>query len=64
MSSAEAERGFNFLVRIYTKVGISLISHHISHLMTMKSVGKELLDWDAVPFVKSFSEFVPWVDYE
>lgn len=51
MSSAEAERGFSFMLRIYTKVRISSVAHHISYLMTINLLGKELLDWDAILFV-------------
>lgn len=31
--SAEDKEGFNFMLRICTKVRISLIAHHTSHLM-------------------------------
>lgn len=54
MSGAEAERGFNLMVSICTKVRIGLIAHHISHLMTIRLLRKQFPDRDAIPFVQSW----------
>ncbi|KAF2885953.1 hypothetical protein ILUMI_20221 [Ignelater luminosus] len=54
ISSAEAERGFSLMNAICTKVRNSLTVDHISDLMTINLLGKELMDWDATPFVKSW----------
>ncbi|KAF2888577.1 hypothetical protein ILUMI_17596, partial [Ignelater luminosus] len=53
ISSAEAERGFSLMNAICTKVRNSLTVDHVSDLMTINLLGKELMDWDATPFVKS-----------
>ncbi|KAF2888044.1 hypothetical protein ILUMI_18130 [Ignelater luminosus] len=53
ISSAEAERGFSLMNAICTKVRNSLTVDHISDLMTINLLGKELMDWDATLFVKS-----------
>ncbi|KAL2792006.1 E3 SUMO-protein ligase KIAA1586 isoform c [Daubentonia madagascariensis] len=55
INSAEAERGFNLMNIICTRVRNSLTIDHISDLMTINLLGKELADWDATPFVKSWS---------
>ncbi|XP_037700315.1 E3 SUMO-protein ligase KIAA1586 homolog [Choloepus didactylus] len=55
INSAEAERGFNLMNIICTRVRNSLTIDHISDLMTINLLGKELVDWDATPFVKSWS---------
>ncbi|XP_016001168.2 E3 SUMO-protein ligase KIAA1586 homolog isoform X1 [Rousettus aegyptiacus] len=55
INSAEAERGFNLMNIICTRVRNSLTVDHISDLMTINLLGKELADWDAIPFVKSWS---------
>uniref|UniRef100_A0A8C0DBW9 KIAA1586 n=1 Tax=Balaenoptera musculus TaxID=9771 RepID=A0A8C0DBW9_BALMU len=55
VNSAEAERGFNVMNIICTRVRNSLTVGHISDLMTISLLGKELADWDATPFVKSWS---------
>uniref|UniRef100_A0A7N5JPL1 KIAA1586 n=1 Tax=Ailuropoda melanoleuca TaxID=9646 RepID=A0A7N5JPL1_AILME len=55
INNAEAERGFNLLNIICTRVRNSLTIDHISDLMTINLLGKELADWDATPFVKSWS---------
>ncbi|XP_023446564.3 E3 SUMO-protein ligase KIAA1586 homolog isoform X3 [Dasypus novemcinctus] len=55
INSAEAERGFNLMNIICTRVRNSLTVDHISDLMTINLLGKELADWDATPFVKSWS---------
>ncbi|KAF2890979.1 hypothetical protein ILUMI_15194, partial [Ignelater luminosus] len=54
ISSAEAERGFSLMNAICTKVRNSLTVDHISDLMTINLLGKELMDGDATPFVKSW----------
>ncbi|KAB0363714.1 hypothetical protein FD754_007870, partial [Muntiacus muntjak] len=54
-SYAEAERGFNLLNIICTRVRNSLTIGHISDLMTINLLGKELAGWDATAFVKSWS---------
>ncbi|XP_061476360.1 E3 SUMO-protein ligase KIAA1586 homolog isoform X4 [Rhineura floridana] len=54
ISSAEAERGFSLMNIICTRVRNSLTVDHISDLMTINLLGKELADWDATPFVKSW----------
>ncbi|XP_030054238.1 E3 SUMO-protein ligase KIAA1586 isoform X2 [Microcaecilia unicolor] len=54
VSSAEAERGFSLMNVICTRVRNSLTVNHISHLMSINLLGKELADWDATPFVKSW----------
>ncbi|XP_038410337.1 E3 SUMO-protein ligase KIAA1586 homolog isoform X1 [Canis lupus familiaris] len=55
INNAEAERGFNLMNIICTRVRNSLTIDHISDLMTINLLGKELTDWDATPFVKSWS---------
>ncbi|XP_058410086.1 E3 SUMO-protein ligase KIAA1586 homolog isoform X2 [Diceros bicornis minor] len=55
INSAAAERGFNLMNIICTRVRNSLTIDHISDLMTINLLGKELADWDATPFVKSWS---------
>uniref|UniRef100_A0A8C9CMZ4 KIAA1586 n=1 Tax=Phocoena sinus TaxID=42100 RepID=A0A8C9CMZ4_PHOSS len=55
VNSAEAERGFNLMNIICTRVRNSLTVGHISDLMTISLLGKELADWDATPFVRSWS---------
>ncbi|XP_059795010.1 E3 SUMO-protein ligase KIAA1586 homolog [Balaenoptera ricei] len=55
VNNAEAERGFNVMNIICTRVRNSLTVGHISDLMTISLLGKELADWDATPFVKSWS---------
>ncbi|XP_012296976.2 E3 SUMO-protein ligase KIAA1586 homolog isoform X2 [Aotus nancymaae] len=55
INSAEAERGFNLMNIICTRVRNSLTIDHVSDLMTINLLGKELADWDATPFVKSWS---------
>jgi len=55
INNAEAERGFNLMNIICTRVRNSLTINHISDLMTINLLGKELADWDATPFVKSWS---------
>ncbi|XP_027459736.2 E3 SUMO-protein ligase KIAA1586 homolog [Zalophus californianus] len=55
INNAEAERGFNLMNIICTRVRNSLTIDHISDLMTINLLGKELADWDATPFVKSWS---------
>ena len=52
MSITEAERSFNLMVRICTKVRISLITYHISHIMTINLL-RIRLGWDVIPFVRS-----------
>jgi hypothetical protein len=32
----------------------SLLAENISHLMTVKLIGKPFAEWDAMPFVKSW----------
>ncbi|XP_027731541.1 E3 SUMO-protein ligase KIAA1586-like [Vombatus ursinus] len=54
VSSAEAERGFGLMNIICTRVRSSLKVDHISDFMTINFLGKELADWDATPFVKSW----------
>ncbi|KAF2879732.1 hypothetical protein ILUMI_26436, partial [Ignelater luminosus] len=54
ISSVEAERGFSLMNTICTKVRNSLTVDHISDLMTINLLGKELMDWDTTPFVKSW----------
>ncbi|XP_036612524.1 E3 SUMO-protein ligase KIAA1586-like [Trichosurus vulpecula] len=54
VSSAEAERGFGLMNIICTRVRSSLKVDHISDFMTINLLGKELADWDATPFVKSW----------
>ncbi|XP_068939594.1 E3 SUMO-protein ligase KIAA1586-like [Petaurus breviceps papuanus] len=54
VSSAEAERGFVLMNIICTRVRSSLKVDHISDFMTINLLGKELADWDATPFVKSW----------
>ncbi|XP_010386235.2 E3 SUMO-protein ligase KIAA1586 homolog [Rhinopithecus roxellana] len=55
INSAEAERGFHLMNIICTRVRNSLTIDHVSDLMTINLLGKELADWDATPFVKSWS---------
>ncbi|XP_077018267.1 E3 SUMO-protein ligase KIAA1586 homolog isoform X2 [Tamandua tetradactyla] len=55
INSAETERGFNLMNIICSRVRNSLTIDHISDLMTINLLGKELADWDATPFVKSWS---------
>ncbi|XP_046958651.1 E3 SUMO-protein ligase KIAA1586 homolog isoform X1 [Lynx rufus] len=55
INNAEAERGFNLMNIICTRVRNSLTIDHISDLMTINLLGKELADWDATPFVMSWS---------
>ncbi|XP_049508812.1 E3 SUMO-protein ligase KIAA1586 homolog isoform X1 [Panthera uncia] len=55
INNAEAERGFNLMNIICTRVRNSLTIDHISDLMTINLLGKELADWDATPFVTSWS---------
>lgn len=55
VNSAEAERGFNLMNIICTRVRNSLTVGHISDLMTISLLEKELADWDATPFVRSWS---------
>uniref|UniRef100_A0A2K5RGT8 Zinc finger protein 451 n=1 Tax=Cebus imitator TaxID=2715852 RepID=A0A2K5RGT8_CEBIM len=55
INSAEAERGFNLMNIICTRVRNSLTIDHVSDLMTINLLGKELADWDATPYVKSWS---------
>ncbi|XP_021577473.1 E3 SUMO-protein ligase KIAA1586 homolog isoform X1 [Ictidomys tridecemlineatus] len=55
VNNAEAERGFSLMNIICTRVRNSLTIDHISDLMTINLLGKELADWDATPFVKSWS---------
>ncbi|XP_047413633.1 E3 SUMO-protein ligase KIAA1586 homolog isoform X2 [Sciurus carolinensis] len=57
VNNAEAERGFSLMNIICTRVRNSLTVDHISDLMTINLLGKELADWDATPFVKSWSNF-------
>uniref|UniRef100_A0A4X2K3N5 KIAA1586 n=1 Tax=Vombatus ursinus TaxID=29139 RepID=A0A4X2K3N5_VOMUR len=54
ISTAEAERGFRLMNIICTRVRNSLTVNHVSDLMTINLLGKELADWDATPFVKSW----------
>ncbi|XP_036600418.1 E3 SUMO-protein ligase KIAA1586-like isoform X2 [Trichosurus vulpecula] len=54
ISTAEAERGFRLMNIICTRVRNSLTVNHVSDLMTINLLGKELADWDAAPFVKSW----------
>lgn len=55
VSSAEAERGLNLVSIICTRVRNSLTIGHISDLMTINLLEKELAVWDATAFVKSWS---------
>ncbi|XP_072472196.1 E3 SUMO-protein ligase KIAA1586-like isoform X2 [Notamacropus eugenii] len=54
ISTTEAERGFHLMNIICTRVRNSLTVNHVSDLMTINLLGKELADWDATPFVKSW----------
>ncbi|XP_044524357.1 E3 SUMO-protein ligase KIAA1586 homolog [Gracilinanus agilis] len=54
IDTAEAERGFGLMNMICTRVRNSLTVKHVSDLMTINLLGKELADWDATPFVKSW----------
>lgn len=47
--SGEAERSSNLMNIICTRV-----RDHISNLMAINLLGKELMDWEATPFVKSW----------
>ncbi|XP_068953278.1 E3 SUMO-protein ligase KIAA1586-like isoform X2 [Petaurus breviceps papuanus] len=54
ISTAEAERGYHLMNIICTRVRNSLTVNHVSDLMTINLLGKELAEWDATPFVKSW----------
>ncbi|XP_007502354.1 E3 SUMO-protein ligase KIAA1586 homolog isoform X2 [Monodelphis domestica] len=54
VGSAEVERGFGLMNVICTRVRSSLKVDHISDFMTINLLGKELADWDATPYVKSW----------
>uniref|UniRef100_A0A5F8HG99 E3 SUMO-protein ligase KIAA1586-like n=2 Tax=Monodelphis domestica TaxID=13616 RepID=A0A5F8HG99_MONDO len=54
IDTSEAERGFGLMNIICTRVRNSLTVNHVSDLMTINLLGKELADWDATPFVKSW----------
>ncbi|XP_074076168.1 E3 SUMO-protein ligase KIAA1586 homolog [Macrotis lagotis] len=54
ISTDEMERGFHLMNIICTRVRNSLTVNHVSDLMTINLLGKELADWDATPFVKSW----------
>ncbi|XP_077625207.1 LOW QUALITY PROTEIN: E3 SUMO-protein ligase KIAA1586 homolog [Crocuta crocuta] len=55
VNNAEAERAFSLMNIICTRVRNSLTIDHISDLMTINLLGKELADWDATPFIKTWS---------
>lgn len=52
VSSAEAERAFSLMNIIATDQRNALLVSNISHLMTIKLIGKPISDWDPTPFVK------------
>ncbi|XP_031819824.1 E3 SUMO-protein ligase KIAA1586 homolog [Sarcophilus harrisii] len=54
ISTAETERGFRLMNIICTRVRNSLTVNYVSDLVTINLLGKELADWDATPFVKSW----------
>ncbi|XP_043849145.1 E3 SUMO-protein ligase KIAA1586-like isoform X2 [Dromiciops gliroides] len=54
ISTTEAEKGFRLMNIICTRVRNSLTVNHVSDLLTINLLGKELADWDATPFVKSW----------
>lgn len=53
--SAEVERRFSLMNIICTSVGNSLKVDHMSDLMAINLLGKELGDQDVIPFVKMSS---------
>lgn len=53
-SSAETERGDSLVNVVFMRVRNSLNAGDLPDLMTILSLGKELADWDATPFVKSW----------
>lgn len=62
-SRGEGKRGFSLIDMICTRVRNSFPVDHISDLVAINSLEKELADWDATPLMKWWVTYKPELDY-